>query len=146
MKKQTKINLLLGGIGVIALLSAYTFMKRLKGRPQTITLDENVPNTKDKNTIDKVGDIIKDTVGQGGTKDFDPSKDGDIIYDMLRGWTSDEDSHNILALLKARTKQERKSIENYFNSKYDVFLGGKLQDWLKSDMTDSDWEEAKKLF
>ena len=76
-------------------------------------------------------------------KDDAPKNDNDsvaqAVYDALHGWTSSNDSANILAKLQGKDKTTTDAIIPLVASKGDLSVTG-VYDWMQSDMVASDWK------
>lgn len=137
MNKKKAIAI--GGIVAILAIGGFFFMKKRKKQPISVSSDEN--ESGKKTVVDKVADVISKE--SNVSKGFDPKGDAEEIYDDLNWWTSVSDQQNIINVLKSRTYNERKIIENYFNTK--LSPNESMREWLKTDLNEYRFNEVKKL-
>ena len=143
MNKGTKIGLIIGGIA-LAGAGAFIFFKKFR-KKGVLSSSES----------EKIEEVAKDIASSGSSTSsstsssspaFNPKDDAEKIYDLLAWYTSTQDEKLIMQILNKRSKSQRKSIENYFDSKYSKgFAQAPLKDWLEDDLSTDRWNEAKTL-
>ena len=144
MNKGTKIGLIIGGIA-LAGAGAFIFIKKKK-KKSILSSSESEKIEEVAKDIASSGSSTSSSSSSSSSPAFNPKDDAEKIYDLLAWYTSTQDEKLIMQILNKRSKSQRKSIENYFDSKYSKgFAQAPLKDWLEDDLSTDRWNEAKTL-
>lgn len=131
--------LLLGIVGFISMKATKKDSKIAEALQQGGKKKDSV---KKDSKITEVIESQRDS-DEGGSDNFDPKRNAEIIHDALDWWTSDSDEEKIVEVLTFLNAKQRKATEDYFNGKW-----GKtdtMKDWMKDDLSTENWNKVKKL-
>ena len=132
---KTLRNILLG-IGILAVTGTTLIFIKSKRKRETIAkLGEEFPELKEE--------LDKGNSPTPSTTKFNPEPYAVIVHDNLLGWTTSSDEETIVDTLIILTKEQVSQVRNYFNSKWGA--DDKFDEWLKDDLSDSNYNKIKQL-